>query len=164
MWPSNTNSADAGTCKSLPRHCASSVRDPRNKPAKAYSDKRVRHRRHRAPESSPDQRPAPRRWGTARRAGQLPLAEIQRPAPMRQPAHDHFIAADHLLPVNAEILTRLVRAASGHHQPQVISGPGILRPAGLDGQRDQIHLTELRSRSWHGGRPIFFGGHVQMPF
>ena len=38
------------------------------------------------------------------------VAEIERAAAMRQPAHDDLVRRDHLLAVDAEVLPRLVAA------------------------------------------------------
>ena len=38
------------------------------------------------------------------------IAEVERAAAVREPAHDDLVAADHLLAVDAEVLARLVRA------------------------------------------------------
>ncbi|MEY4912892.1 MAG: hypothetical protein RL025_719, partial [Bacteroidota bacterium] len=45
------------------------------------------------------------------------IAEIERAAAVREPAHDHLVAPDHLLPVDAEVLPRLVRAARHREAP-----------------------------------------------
>jgi hypothetical protein len=39
------------------------------------------------------------------------VAEIQRAAAMRQPAHDQLVGTDHLLPVDAEVLPLLAGRA-----------------------------------------------------
>ncbi len=72
----------------------------------------------------------------------LPVAEVQRAAAVRQPAHDHPIAADHLLAVDAEILPLLVRAL-GDHQPPGDQRAGVARPAGLDRQPAEVHVVAL---------------------
>ena len=70
------------------------------------------------------------------------IAEIQRAAPMRQPAHDDLVRCDHLLAVDAEILARLVRPACDDQSPgdkrRDIAGPAV-----LDRQFAQVHLVAL---------------------
>jgi hypothetical protein len=119
------------------QHCATSVREPRSRPAKAYSDKRIRHRRHRARMVAGSAPSATAMGNGSPGRASLPVAEIQRPAAMRQPAHDDLVAPDHLLAVDAQILPRFVRPRVTT-SPQVIKRPGIPRPAMLHRQPRQI--------------------------
>ena len=45
------------------------------------------------------------------------IAEIERAAAVREPAHDDLVRRDHLLPVDAEVLPRLVRPARDGEAP-----------------------------------------------
>ncbi len=90
----------------------------------------------------------------------LPFGKIQRPAAMRQPAHDHPIGPDHLLAVDAEILARLVRPARDHETPGD-ERPDIARPAGLDRQARQIHLAPFPHLLLAGRRTHGLRRHVQ---
>ena len=65
------------------------------------------------------------------------LTKIERATAMRQPAHDHFVARNYLLPVNAQVLPRLVRPARDCETPGD-EWPGVTRPAGLHRQARQI--------------------------
>ena len=67
------------------------------------------------------------------------VAIVECATAMREPAHDQPVAADHLLPVNAEVLSRLVRAAR-HRQTPGQQGADVAGPAGLDWQLRQIHV------------------------
>ena len=67
------------------------------------------------------------------------LAEVQRPAPVRQPAHDDLVASQYLLTIDAQVLPLLVRAL-GDHQAPGDQGRDIAGPAMLDGQARQVHV------------------------
>ena len=90
----------------------------------------------------------------------LPVAEIQRAAAVGQPAHDDAVAADHLHPVDAEVLARLFRAA-GDHQAPGDEGAGVLRPAGLHRKPGQIHLIAFQHHFLTGRAAPLPGRHVQ---
>ncbi len=70
------------------------------------------------------------------------LAEIERAAAVRQPAHDDLVAADHLLAVDAQVLALLVRAL-GHHQAPGDQRRSVAGPAGLDRQARQVDVVAL---------------------
>jgi hypothetical protein len=76
------------------------------------------------------------------RVGQLKLAKIQRPAAMRQPAHDHLVRAEHLLAVDAEVLPVLVRTF-GDDQAPGDQRRHVTRPAMLNRQLRQINVLAL---------------------
>ena len=104
MKPSSTISARAGTCSvSTPgvMHFASSVRPPRSSPANWYSES-VSGTGVTAPRMVAGSAPSTTATGYG-----LPglrereLAEIERAAAMREPAHDQLVAADQLLAVDA---------------------------------------------------------------
>ena len=100
----------------------------------------IRHRCHRAENG--------RRVGTQRHRdgkgftgmGLLPFAKIQRPAPLRQPAHNRAVFADHLHAVNTQVLPLFLRPPC-HHQRPGNQRPGVFRPAGLNGQFAEIDLV-----------------------
>ena len=71
---------------------------------------RVRHRRHRAEDRRGIGAERDRDRKRRARMRERVVAEIERAAAMREPAHDHLVARDHLLAVDAEVLPRLVRA------------------------------------------------------
>ncbi len=85
------------------------------------------------------------------------IAEIQRAAAMRQPAHDDLVRPQHLLAVDAEVLPGLVRTARDH-QPPGDERRDIARPTMLDRQLRQIHILAFpddflaRRRRQHLGR------------
>ncbi len=95
---------------------------------------RVRHRRHRRQHGCRIR--AQRHRHGKGSAGMLfaPLAVIQRAAAVGEPAHDHAVPVDYLLPVNAQVLPRAV-GPPRHNQTPSDERPGIFRPAGLDRQR-----------------------------
>src|SRR4029453_2387015 len=68
--------------------------------------------------------------------------ETGRPAAMREPAHDHLVARDHLLPVDAEILPRLVRSARDREPPSD-ERTRVIGPAGLHGQPAEVDVRTL---------------------
>ncbi|EXI74668.1 MAG: hypothetical protein AW07_01596 [Candidatus Accumulibacter sp. SK-11] len=73
---------------------------------------------------------------------QAMLAEVERATTMRQPAHDQLVRPQHLLAVDAEVLTRLVRPAR-HRQAPGDQRRHIARPAPLDRQAPQIDIAAL---------------------
>ena len=103
---------------------------------------RIRHRRHGAEDG---RRIAAEddgdREGLAR-IGQLVIAKIQRPAAMRQPAHDDLVRPEHLLAVDAEVLPVLVRPL-GDDQPPGNQRRDVTRPAVLDRQAGQVDILAL---------------------
>ena len=111
-------------------------------PGELVFGQRVGHRRHRAEDR--------RRIGAQRdrdrkrraRDAQRVVAEVERAAAMGEPAHDHLVARDHLLPVDAEVLPRLVRAARDGEAPGD-QRTGVARPAGLHRQPREIDVGAL---------------------
>ena len=79
-----------------------------------------------------------RKWPV--RPGLLPGGIVLGPATVRQPAHDHPVAADHLLAIDGQVLPSLVHAA-GDDQAEGDQAPGVLRPAVLDRQAPQVDLV-----------------------
>ena len=73
---------------------------------------------------------------------QLPVAQIQCPTAMRQPAHDHPVAPDDLHTVDTEVLARLV-GTTGNHQPPGNQRTGIARPASLHRYPCQVDRLAL---------------------
>ena len=61
------------------------------------------------------------------------LGKVQRSAPVRQPAHDELVMADHLLAVDAQVLPLFMRP-TGDGQPPGDERGHIAGPAVLDGQ------------------------------
>ena len=116
--------------------------------------------------------------------GLLPFTKIECPATVRQPAHDHAVASDHLHPVDAQIdarlscrapcgctlcvpfcsrqngLPRLVRPA-GDHQAPGDQRTGIPRPAGLHRQIRQIDRITLQHMPLTGRTLDHLGRHIQ---
>ncbi len=90
----------------------------------------VRHRRHSAKNGCrvSAQSHRDREWLT--RVFFAPLTVIQRAATVAQPAHDHLVAADHLLTIDAEVLAVLVRTF-GDGQAPGDQRTDVARPAGL---------------------------------
>ena len=121
---------------------------------------RIGHRRDRAEDG--------RRVGTERDGNREPLArlrqavvaEIERAATLRQPAHDDLVARDHLLAIDAQVLTRLVRAAR-HRQAPGDERARIARPAGLDRQAAEIDLRALPDDLLAGRAGALLRRHVQ---
>jgi hypothetical protein len=85
------------------------------------------------------------------------VAKIQRPAAMRQPAHNDLVRCNHLLAIDAQVLPRLVWPARNHQTPRN-QRRNIARPAMLDRQLAQIHVLAFpynfltRRRRQHLGR------------
>jgi hypothetical protein len=90
----------------------------------------------------------------------LELAEIQGAAAMGQPAHDELVRSDDLLPVDAQVLARLV-GAPGDDQAPGEQGAHVTGPAGLDGQARQIHVLAFPHHLLAGGGAHFPGAHVE---
>ena len=88
------------------------------------------------------------------------VAEIERAAAMREPAHDHAIAADHLLAVDAEVLARLCGSASDREAPGN-QRTGVPRPAGLHGQAREIDVVPFHDNLMARGRRHFLRCHVE---
>lgn len=89
-----------------------------------------------------------------------PVPKIQCTAPMGQPAHDHPIAADDLLTIDAQVLALLARSPGDDQRPGD-QGAGVARPAGLNGQLPQIHVIAFQDIFLTGGAAPHLGGHVQ---
>ena len=158
MKPSSTISARAGTCSCRRRRqalrqlgaCAA------QQAGELVFGQRVRHRRHGAEDRRRIGAQHHRHRIRLARIGERELAEIERAAAMREPAHDQLVAADHLLPVDAEVLARLVRPARDGQAPGD-QRPGVARPAGLDRQPRQVDVLAfphdfLAGRRAHGLR------------
>jgi len=92
--------------------------------------------------------------------GLLPVAEVQRPAAVGQPAHDDPVAAQHLHAIDAQVLARLLRSL-GHHQPPGNERSDIPGPAGLDRQLPEIHRLALPHQFLTGGGAAHLGRHIQ---
>jgi hypothetical protein len=98
------------------------------------------------------------------RVGAREVAEVERPAAMREPAHDHFALADHLLAVDAEVLPRTrprhrLRPARDH-QPPGDQRPGVARPAGLDRQFAEVDVAAFANDFLARRRAHTVGLHV----
>ena len=121
---------------------------------------RIRHRRHRAQDG--------RRVGTdgdaerkrLARMGLLEIAEIERPAALRQPAHDDLVRADDLLAVDAQVLARFTRAFADDQAPGN-QRPGVTRPTGLYGQAREIDVLAFPDHFLAGWRAHLLGRHVE---
>ena len=105
------------------------------------------------------------------------VAKILCASTMRKPAQDELVGRDHLLPVDAQILSRLVRPAC-HRQAPGDERPGVTRPAGLHRQPTEIDLAALPHDFLTGGAAQLArrrlqttleqihaeGQHVEQPF
>ena len=103
---------------------------------------RVRHRGHGAEDGG---RVGPQGHGDRERLARVlfaPLAVIQRAATVAQPAHDHLVAPNHLLPIDAQVLPVLVRSA-GHRQAPGDQWRHVARPAMLDRQLRKVDIVAL---------------------
>ena len=67
------------------------------------------------------------------------IAEVERAAAMRQPAHDQLVLCEHLLPVDAQVLALLERAARDGESPGD-QRRDIARPTGLNREALEIEL------------------------
>ena len=79
---------------------------------------------------------------------------------MGQPAHDGLVGADHLLAINAEILTLLVRPLRYHQGPGDEWGR-VPRPAGLDRVAAKIDVSALINDFLTGRMTDDLGRHVE---
>jgi hypothetical protein len=88
--------------------------------------------------------------------GDAVVAEIERAAAVRQPAHDELVAREHLLAVDAQVLPRLVRPARDDQAPgderRHVAGPAVLHR-----QARQVDVRLPTPRSWHGAEPATLG-------
>ncbi|MNQ50359.1 hypothetical protein D3C85_642960 [compost metagenome] len=87
------------------------------------------------------------------------VAEIQRAAAMRQPAHDELVGPQQLLAIDAQVLALRVGAACDH-QPPGQEGRHVPGPAGLDRQAGQVHVLALPDDFLAGGAFDVLGAHV----
>ena len=91
-------------------HFTTSVGAPRSRPANWYSDS-VSGTGVTAPRMVAGSAPSATATGNGWPGfGLGEVAEVERAAAMRQPAHDHLVAGDHLLPVDAQVLPLLAAA------------------------------------------------------
>ncbi len=104
---------------------------------------RVRHGRHRRQQGGRIRADRHQHRERLVRMRGLPARVVKRTAAMRQPAHDHAIAANHLLPVDRHVLAFLAGAA-GDDQAEGNQPVDILRPAALDRQPSQIDVVALQ--------------------
>ena len=70
------------------------------------------------------------------------VAEIERAAARVEPAHDELVAREHLLPVDAEVLPRLVRSARDGEAPSD-ERRDVVRPAGLHRKPREVDVRTL---------------------
>ena len=123
---------------------------PAQQAGESVFGKGVRHRRDRTEDG--------RRIGAQRHGYRIglarmllaPLPVVQCAAAMAKPAHDHLVAADHLLAVDAQVLPFLVRPA-GNGQTPGDQRPDIARPAGLDRQPAEVDVLALLDHFLAGG-------------
>ncbi len=126
---------------------------------KGIFGQRIGHRRDRAENG--------RRIGTQRHRHRVrpilvllaPLAEIQRTATVAQPAHDDLVAADDLLPVDAEVLPFLVRAL-GDSQAPGDQRRGVTRPAVLHRNLRQVDVVTFEDHFLAGRVLEYLGRHA----
>ena len=91
--------------------------------------------------------------------GQRVVAEIERAAAVRQPAHDEFVRAQQLLAVDAQVLAARVGAARDHQAPGQ-KRRHVAGPAGLDRQARQVHVLAFPDDLLAGGALDVLGAHV----
>ncbi len=145
--PSSTISARAGTCSVEPMQLATSVGPPRSSPANWYSDS-VSGTGVTAPSIVAGSAPSATAIGNGSPGcGARVLAEVERAAAMREPAHDHLVARDDLLPIDAEVLPRartrhVLRAARDDEAPRD-QRARVVGPAGLHRQRGEVDVATL---------------------
>ena len=137
MWPSSTISARAGTCSITPAsptdESTTSVRLPRSRPANWYSDS-VSGTGVTAPSIVAGSAPSATAIGNGWPGlGERELAEVERAAAVREPAHDDLVRPDDLLPVDAEVLAR--RAPGPPCGPRVITRPQVISGPASSGQQ-----------------------------
>src|SRR5690606_22989095 len=88
-----------------------------------------------------------------------PIAIVQRPAAMAEPAHDDLVAADDLLAIDAEVLSFLIRPL-GDGQAPGNQRRRIARPTGLYRQLRQIDIIAFQDHFLTGGVLEYLGGHA----
>ena len=119
----------------------------------------VRHRRDRAQRGG---RVGAQRHGDGEgRAGMgdRVVAEIQRAAAVRQPAHDELVRPQQLLTVDTQVLALGVGAARDHQAPGQ-ERRHVARPAGLDWQAGQVHVLAFPDYFLAGRTLDVLGAHV----
>ena len=121
---------------------------------------RIRYRRHRTENGRRIAAEHDRHRERLAGIGQLVIAKIQRPAAMRQPAHDQLVRAQHLLAINTEILPSLVRPL-GNDQAPGNQRRDVARPAMLDRQARQIDVLAFPNDVLTGRARYGFRRHVE---
>ena len=118
--------------------------------------KTVRHRRHGTQHR--------RRVGAERHCdrkslpwlGEREFSEVERAAAVRQPAHDDLPPADHLLPIDTQVLPlarpRHALWPAGDHEAPGDQRPRIVRPAGLNRKARQVNVGGLKNDLLAGRR------------
>ena len=91
--------------------------------------------------------------------GDRVVAEIQRAAAVRQPAHDELVRPQQLLAVDAQVLALGVGAARDHQAPGQ-ERRHVARPAGLDRQAGQVHVLAFPDHFLAGRTLDVLGAHV----
>jgi hypothetical protein len=120
---------------------------------------RVRHRRDRAEDGGRVGAQRHRDRIRLARIGDAVLAEIERAAAVRQPAHDDLVRPQHLLAVDAQVLALLVRPL-GDDQAPGDQRRDVARPAGWIGRRSEVDVLAF-PHDFLAGRPFdFLGRHV----
>ncbi|MNN12433.1 hypothetical protein D3C81_1254250 [compost metagenome] len=79
-----------------------------------------------------------------------PLAVVQGAAAMAEPAHDHLVAANHLLTIDPQVLALFVRPA-GHGQAPGNQRRDIARPAVLHRQHAEVDVVAFDDHFVAGG-------------
>src|ERR1700682_1445788 len=87
------------------------------------------------------------------------VAKVERTAAMVQPAHDHLVPGENLLPIDTEVLPRLVRAPRDGKAPGD-QGSYVAGPAGLHGQPCKINVAAFPHDLLAWRRPALLGSHV----
>ena len=91
--------------------------------------------------------------------GDRVVAEIQRAAAVRQPAHDELVRPQQLLTVDTQVLALGVGAARDHQAPGQ-ERRHVARPAGLDWQAGQVHVLAFPDYFLAGRTLDVLGAHV----
>ncbi|KAG0763668.1 hypothetical protein G6F22_018379 [Rhizopus arrhizus] len=93
------------------------------------------------------------------RIGQCVVAEVQRAAAVRQPAHDQLVRPQQLLAVDTQVLPLGIGAARDHQAPGQERGH-VAGPARLDRQAGQVHVFAFPDDFLAGRAFDVLGAHV----
>ena len=161
MKPSSTISADAGTCRSCVRHLTISVRAPRSRPANWYSDS-VSGTGVTAPRIVAGSAPSATAIGNGSPGmRERVIAKVERAAAVREPAHDHLVAARSPAGGRCRGSAALLCGPRVTVRPHVISGPASPGQQVWTGRRARSTSLPSHTISWHGADDRSFGAMSQ---